>query len=106
MAISLLSLSPGPSWKAHRRVLPPRVEPAALTQPAAPLPAMREHAAHIPVPTLSSHLKSSQLGFSREEGAFQQLWTVEESSLPDLATVPSLFCEEHVVQASSLGSAG
>ena len=35
-------------------------------QPAAPLPAMREHAAHIPVPTLPSHLKSSQLGFSRE----------------------------------------
>ena len=28
-------------------------------QPAAPLPAMQEHAAHIPVPTLPPHLKTN-----------------------------------------------
>lgn len=66
---------------------------------------MREHAAHIPVPTLPSHLKSSQLGFSREGGgvsaALDSLGVVLADSL-----VPCCFCEEHVVQASSLGSAG
>lgn len=57
---------------------------------------MREHAAHIPVPTLPSHLKSSQLGFSREGGgisaALDNRGVVLADSLVPSVSVRSSWC--------------
>lgn len=72
VAISLLSLSSGPfgkptwdttSWSRMQ----PSYQPAAVPDDA-PLPAMREQAAHIPLPTPPSNLKTSSFSFFREGG--------------------------------------
>jgi hypothetical protein len=63
VAAILSSPSSGPSWKAHV-VLPP----ANCSADRAPSPAVRERAAHIPVPTLPSHRKASLAQFLQRGG--------------------------------------
>lgn len=74
MAISS-SPSSGPSWKAHSEGVSPGVGcrpplPAAVPD-RVPVPAVREQAAHTPLRTLLSHLKTNQLLFLREGGGIQ-----------------------------------
>lgn len=63
----------------------PSHQPAAVPD-RAPLPAMREHAAHIPVPTLLSHLKTNELSFFREGGGISV-------ALDSLGVLCAVLCE-------------
>lgn len=80
--------------ESPREGVPPGVgcspPPPAAVPDRVPVPAMREQAAHTPVPTLPSHLKANQLRFLREGRGTQAALGVA----PADSRVPCCLCVE------------